>query len=147
MSMFNPDTFLNTSYEEEFSTARIPVPEGEYTAVIREIKPRTAGANKERAVLDVIYGIDDPSVAEVTGFESPQVRQSIFLDLSPTGSLALGPGKNVQLGKLREACGQNQKGKPWQPGMLVGQVVKVKVAHRTFEDEIQADVKAVTALD
>jgi|SRR5687768_3450012 len=143
-SVFNPETFLNTTFDESFSTARIPVPEGEYTAVIKEIKPRTA---KERAVLDVIYGIDDPHVAEVTGFESPQVRQSIFLDLTPTGGLAIGEGKNIGLGKLREACGQNQKGKAWQPGLLVGQVVKVKVAHRTYEDEVQADVKAVTALD
>jgi hypothetical protein len=143
-SVFNPETFLNTSFDESFSTARVPVPEGEYVAVIKEIKPRAA---KDKAVLDVIYGIDDPEVAAVTGFDSPQVRQSIFLDLTPTGGLAIGEGKNIHLGKLREACGQNQKGKAWQPGMLVGQVVKVKVAHRTYEDEIQADVKAVTAVD
>ena len=143
-SVFNPDTFLNTEFTEDFSTARIPVPEGEYTAVIKEIKPRAA---KDKAVLDVIYSIDDPEVAAITGFDSPQVRQSIFLDLTESGSLAMGAGKNIHLGKLREACGQNQKGKAWQPGMLVGQVVKVKVVHRTYEDEVQADVKAVTALD
>lgn len=143
-SVFNPDTFLNTSISEDFATAHIPVPEGEYIAVIKEIKPRPA---KDKAVLDVVWGIDDPEVAEVTGFENPQVRQSIFLDLDEMGGLALGKGKNIHLGRLREALGQNQKGKPWQPGDLIGNVAKVTISHRTYEGAIQADVKAVAKID
>lgn len=141
-SVFNPETFLNTSMTEALSTARVPVPEGEYIAVIKEIKPRAA---KESAVLDIIWAIDDPEVAAVTGFESPQARQSIFLDLTEQGNLDLGKGKNVPLGKLREAVGQNQKGQSWMPGMLVGQVAKIKIAHRVYEGETQADVKGVTS--
>lgn len=143
MSVFNPETFLNTSTTEEFATSRVPVPEGEYVSVIKEIKPRQA---KDKGVLDIIWGIDDPEVAELTGFASPQIRQSIFLDLTEQGSLAIGKGKNVALGKLREAVGQNQKGRPWKPGDLVGQVAKINVVHRMYEDDIQADVRGVSPL-
>lgn len=139
-SVFNPDTFMNTVLEEANETSFVPVPEGEYVAVIKAVKARSA---KESAVLDVTWGIDDPEVAKATGFENPQVRQSVFLDVTEQGGLDMGKGKNIHLGRLREAVGQNQKGKPWQAGNLIGQVAKIKIAHRTYEGEIQADVKGV----
>lgn len=142
-SVFNPDTFLNTTVTDALSTAYVPVPEGEWTGVIKEIKPRAA---KDSALLDIVWGVDDQSVVEQTGMANPIVRQSVFLDITDTGALDKGKGKNVQLGKLREAVGQNQNGKPWQPGMLVGQVAKIKVTHRMYEGEPQAEVRGVAAL-
>ena len=142
-SVFDPNTFMNTSTTDAMETTYTPVPEGEWTGVIKEIKPRAA---KEAAMLDVVWGIDDDQVVAAIGMKSPIVRQTVFLDLTETGGLDKGKGKNVQLGKLREAVGQNQNGKPWQPGMLIGQVAKIKVAHRMYEGEPQADVKGVTKL-
>lgn len=141
-SVFNPDTFLNTTTTDANETTYTPVPEGEWTAVIKEIKPRAA---KESAILDVVWGVDDQAVIDATGMKNPIVRQTVFLDLTEQGGLDKGKGKNVQLGKLREAVGQNQNGKPWQPGMLIGQVAKIKVGHRMYEGEPQAEVKGVAA--
>lgn len=143
MSTFNPDTFMNTSTTEANSTSYTPVPEGEWTGVIKEIKPRAA---KEAAILDVIWLVDDQSVVEATGMKQPIVRQTIFLDITESGGLDAAKGKNIALGKLREAVDQNQKGRQWAPGMLVGQVAKIRVAHRTYEDSIQAEVKGVAHL-
>ena len=56
----------------------------------------------------------------------------------------MGKGKNVALGRLREALGQNTPGKPWSFGMLVGQVAKVAVKHRiTDAGDTFAEVKRV----
>lgn len=142
-SVFNPDTFLNTEITEANETTYTPVPEGEWTAVIKEIKPREA---KGAAILDVMWGVDDPDVVESTGMANPIIRQTVFLDFTPEGNLAVGKGKNVQLGKLRDAVNQNQNGKPWSPGDLIGQVAKIRVAHRMYEGEPQADVKGVTRI-
>lgn len=140
-SVFNPDTFLNTTTTDANETSYTPIPEGEWKAQIKKIEPRGA---KEAALLDVFWGVDEPEVVEQTGMASPIVRQSVFLDITETGGLDKGKGKNVQLGKLREAVGQNQNGKPWQPGMLIGQVAKIKVVHRMYLDAPQAEVRGVT---
>ena len=141
MSTFNPDSFLNTSVSEPSSTTFTPVPEGDYTASVKEIKPRSTDSGK--AILDVTWAIDDAAVADITGMKNPSVRQSIFLDITDAGGLDMGKGKNISLGRLRDALGQNTPGQSWQPGMLVGGVAKVTVKHRMYEDQIFTDVKGV----
>lgn len=143
-STFNPDTFLNTEVTEANSTTYIPIPEGEYPALVKTIKPRSTTSGK--SILDVLWGIDDAEVVRITGNDKPVSRQSIFLDLTDSGGLDFGKGKNVALGKLREAVGQNQSGKPWAPGMLLGQVARVKIVHREYEGTIIPDIRGVTAL-
>lgn len=142
-SVFNPDTFMNTTTTDALSTTYTPVPEGEWNAVVKEIKPRQA---KEAIILDVLWAVEEPEVIQATGMKVPIVRQSIFLDMTESGGLDIGKGKNIGLGKLREALGQNQKGQAWAPGNMLGGVAKIRVAHRMYEDTIQADVKGVTAL-
>lgn len=124
---FNPDTFANSVIEGEMDTKRTPVPIGEYTAIIEDFKPRTA---KDSALLDITYMIDDAGVKQALGRDKVTCRQSIFLDIDESGGLDRGPGKNIQLGKLREAVGQNGPS-AWSPSMLVGQTLKVKVTHRS----------------
>lgn len=140
MSTFNPDTFLNTEVTEANSTSYVPVPEGEFVASIKEIKPRQA---KDKAILDITWAIDDEKVAAETGMANPTVRQSLFLDVTESGGLDFAKGKNIGLGKLREALGQNAPGRPWAPGMLLGGVARVNVKHRLYEDQIFTDVKGV----
>lgn len=144
MSTFNPDNFLNTETAEANATSFTPVPENEYTASIKEIKPRSTDSGK--AILDVVWSIDDAAAAAATGITNPTVRQSIFLDITEAGGLDVGAGKNVQLGKVREALGQNAKGKTWRPGNLIGGVARVTVKHRLVGEDTYADIKGVAAL-
>jgi hypothetical protein len=147
MSAFNPDTFLNTETSSANSVQYTPVPEGEFNAAIKAIKPRVL--TDGRAVLDVTWTVDDEQARNETGMAEPSVRQTVWLDTTESGGLDFGKGKNVGLGKLRDAVNQNASGKPWAPGMLVGQVAKIKVSHSIDKRDgtsINADVKAVTKL-
>jgi hypothetical protein len=64
-----------------------------------------------------------------------------MLDLTEEGMLATGKGRNVLLGRLREATGLNQSGEPFAFPMLTGRPAKVQVAHRLYEGQIYAEVK------
>lgn len=144
-SAFDPEMFMNTSTTDANDTQFRPVSEGEYQAAIDTVTPRMAG---DKPVLEVKWAVDSDQAREETGMDKPTVKQTIWLDLTPGGGLDSGKGKNVSLGKLREALGQNSPGRPWSPGMLVGQVAMIKVGHRTGSEpgQVFADVKAVAAL-
>lgn len=143
MSTFDADAFMNTQVTGENATKFEPVPQGDYQASIVKLEPRTAG---DKPVLEVTWQTTDARAVEATGMETPQIRQTIWLDMTEAGSLDLGRGKNVGLGKLRAALNQNQAGQPWQPGMMIGQSAMVKVTHRPYNGEIFAQVGAVSAL-
>ena len=141
--VFDPDTFMSMSTEEADETSFRPIPEGEFNAVITKIEGRTPKGN---SILDVTWAIDDEAVRAETGMENPSVRQSLFLDITSSGGLERGPNKNVQLGRLRAALGQNNPGQPWSPSMLEGQVAKVSIKQRIVDENIYADVKGVARL-
>jgi len=150
-TIFNPDTFLNMQVTGALDTQRIPIPAHDYVAVIDDIKPRKA---KDSAILDVLWLVDGgtmtpegKTVQQVTGLPKNVARQSIFLDLTPEGGLDLSKGKNVPLGQLRDALGQNDPSKSWSPGMLKGQVAKITIKHRMADDgsgQMYTDVRGVT---
>ena len=145
MSTFDPDSFMNTSTEEAGSTSFTPVPErDDYTATIKSVKPRAVKGDK--LILDVNWLIDDAEATNVTGMKFPQVRQSVWLDMTEAGGLDMGEGKNISLNRLREAVGQNQKGVSWKPGDLEGQMAKISVKHRLDGDNTYVDVKGVVKL-
>jgi len=141
--VFDPDTFMNMTTEEADETSFRPIPEGEYQAVITKIEGRTP---KGMSILDISWAIDDEAVRAETGMDNPLIRQSIFLDINKEGGLERGPNKNVQLGRLRAALGQNNPGQPWSPGMLEGQVAKISTSQRIVDDNIYSDVKGVAAI-
>lgn len=146
MSQFNPDIFLNTETEEAMETRFTPIPEGEYTAIAG--KPAIRTTPRGQVLLDVPWSIDDQSVKEVTGLPSPSARQSIFLDVTETGGLAGGPGKNIGLGRLREAVGLNVPGQSFKIANIEGKVAKVVVKQRVDTDtgDTYVDVKRVAKL-
>ena len=147
MSTFDPDQFMNSSTNEASDTQYLQVPEGEFAATIDSITPRTTQTGK--ALLSVRWKVQDEVAREATGMAEPSVQQTVWLDVTESGGLDMGRGKNVGLGKLREALGQNAPGKPWSPGMLIGGVAKIKVAHSIDKRDnvtINADVKAVVKL-
>lgn len=146
--MFDEDAFMSSTSEGEMSTEFTPVPVGEYSAVVKKVGTRSGEGEGEKgswAMLDVTWAIDDAGVTEITGMDNPSVRQSIFLDITESGGLDYGKGKNIGLGRLREALGQNT-GAAWSPSMLEGNVATVLVDHRLYEGRTFADVKNVSAI-
>lgn len=149
MSTFSPESFMNSQFTDANETTFKAVPEGEYQAVINKVEAATwqsKDGTKSGLKLDLDWIVDDESVRQSTGMAEPHVKQSIMLDLTESGALAVGTNKNVNLGRLREAVGQNASGRPWSPPMLQGQVARISVKHRLWEDQTFAEVKGVAKL-
>lgn len=147
--MFNPDTFLQSTSTEANDTKKIPCPAGEYTAVAEKVEARpwqSKDGLKSGIALDVTWSIDDPAVKEVVGRDNVQVRQGLMLDLLESGGLDMGKGKNIALGRLREATGLNVPGQPFSPAMIQGRAAKVTVSHRVDGEDIYDEIKKVAAL-
>lgn len=132
--MFDPSTFLQTSSEQALSTRTVPIPTGDYLAQILELTPRNVQGVKDTSkwyqFLDMELEIKlTPEAAAELGRDTAKRRHSVGLDLTPQGNLDYGKGKNVGLGRMREAVGQNVAGQAWNPMMLKGQMVKVSIKH------------------
>lgn len=143
MSIFDADSFMQTNFTEENETKIVPCPAGEYAAKIERVDPKVTDSGK--AMLNVTWEILDPNVLAATGRSKVTVRQTIWLDID-NGALQFGPGKNIGLGRLREACGQNVKGQPWQPAMLVGASAKVKTVLDPDKNDPSTIYDRVTAV-
>lgn len=145
MSMFDPDSLLNTTFNDANATSYEPCPEGEYPAVIDSIKPRTFKTRdgEQGACLDIFWNPQVPADVQQALGRDPKVKQTLFLDFTQSGNLDMGKGKNIQLGRLREAVGQNKPGAPWNFGMLQGAMATVKVSHRLHEGNIYDEIKEV----
>jgi len=148
--MFNPDQFLDMQVTDSNDTKLVPVPVGEYTAVIEEVKCRQWQSKKDPSMsgltLDMQWSVDDSAVKELLGRDKVTVKQGIMLDLTDSGGLDMGKGKNIGLGRLREALDLNKPGQPFAFSMLAGRVAKVAVSHRIDGDNIYAEVKGVAKL-
>lgn len=146
MGTFDPNTFLDTTLTEANATSATPVPVGEYIGVTEEPVVRnwtSKDGTKSGLALDVPISIDDPRVREVTGRDKNSVRYGIMLDLNESGGIDTGKGRNVGLGRLREALDLNKPGQPFSFRMLAGRPVKVTIKHRVDGDNIYADVAGV----
>lgn len=151
--MFDPNTFLEMSTQDANSTVAVPVPAREYTAFIEKIEARQWQSkddpSKAGMALDVHWNIDDAAVKRELERDKVTVKQGIMLDLTETGGLDMGKGKNVGLGRLRDAVGLNVPGQPFSFRMLEGRPAKIVVGHRTDPNKpeaIYAEVKAVAKL-
>jgi hypothetical protein len=138
--MFDANQFLDQQYTGALDTKYTPIPEGEYPAIITKIDAREQENTKDPSaqawlVLDITYQIDDAKVKEVTGLPTPTVRQSLFLDRTADGKIDFSKGKNVPLGRLREALGMNDPSKPFRFGDLSGQACVVTVKHTPKKDD------------
>lgn len=131
---FDVESFLNQTTTEANSTKLEPVPEGEYVGIISKVSARQwqnkTDPSKSGVTLDVTWDVDDGALKEKLGRDKITVRQGVMLDLSDTGGLDTGKGKNVGLGRLREAVGLNDPGRPFAFAMLTGKPAKIAVKHR-----------------
>jgi hypothetical protein len=150
MTTFDPASLFDTTTTEVNDTKILPIPEGEYLAVIEKAEVSTwqsRDGTKSGLRLDVHYLIDDEGAKAATGRDKLTVRQGIMLDLNEAGNgLDMGKGKNVGLGRLREATDLNIPGQPFAMAMFPGRLVKIKVSQRPGDDAetVYNDVKGVT---
>ena len=134
---FDTEAFLNSAVDPNATSFEV-CPEGEFKMMIDSdpkqlvftddpkvqvgIKnPKGVGKNGEPYnfwTLELRCMVLDEEVKKKLGRESVQVRSRINLDFAPDGTLDTGPNKNVSLGQLREALGQNSPG--WNPKQLLG---------------------------
>lgn len=132
-SAFNPDTFLQTNYADATSTATVLLPKDDYVGVIKDLVPRQVQGTKDPSkyylFLDFQVEIGTPgALKEELGRDISRIRDSISIELlEGSNAIDMGKGKNVKLGRLRDAAGQNISGEAWNPSMLNGAAVKVSV--------------------
>ena len=146
---FDPAKFAERTYTEANDTKRTPIPAGEYIALIEATKISTwtkkDDPTKSGLRLDVTWSIDDAGVKALLGRDKVTTIQGIMLDLTEDGEdLDMGKGRNVDLGKLREATGLNNPGQAFAFSQFPGRLAKIMISHRVDGDTIRADVKSVT---
>lgn len=145
--MFDPKQFLEQAVSGANDTKIVPVPVGEYTAIVDSVEARPwqskNDSSKAGMALDLKWSIDDMKVREFLGRDTVTVKQGIMLDFTDAGQLDMGKGKNIGLGRVREAVGLNDASVPFAPSMLIGRIAKVKVEHRIDGENIFAEIKQV----
>lgn len=146
--MFDPNQFLDMQTNEALDTKVVPCPVGEYLATAEKIEVNHGEKDgKSWTMMNITWEIQDEGVKAFLARDKVTVRQGISLDITDAGSLDYGKGRNIGLGRLREALGQNSPGRPWTPSMIPGNMAKVSVSHRIDKrdnETIFADIKAVT---
>lgn len=156
MSQFDPVAFLDAQVNE-VNEKRPPCPtenpdaeDGLYTAVIGEITTGAGTIGKgDRAgqpwvSMIIPLRLQIPAVLQATGLPKElTITDRAFLDLTPTGSIDMGKGKNRAQRAYRDATGTNNPGDVFAWRMLQGRVVKVKLAHELYNDSIQERVAAI----
>lgn len=145
---FDPSTFLNTTFDEALDTKVVPVPVGEYIALAEKVDVKEwskADGSSSGLKLEILWDVQDESVKELLGRDTIRVVQQQMLDLTDTGQLDFSKGKNVGLGRIREALGLNTAGEGFSFAMIQGRLAKVKVSHRPYNDELFAEVKAIAS--
>lgn len=154
MSDFNPEDFMNQTVDQPLQFERTLVPEGEYRAMIDDFtseafetfsftykKGPRAGSEGQMHKFTCPIVIDDDAVRASMQMDKVRVYQTCTLDFDDQGNLQQGPNRNIDLGKLRHAVGQNNAG-PWSIGMLRGAgPFMVKVQHRTGKRKDGTDFK------
>ena len=150
MSDFDPNSFLEANYTEANDTKLVPVPEGTYNAIPEKVGIRTGVIKKgDRAgeafvTLDITWEIDDEALRQHLDRSKVTINQGVMLDIAADGkSLDFSKGKNITLGKVREALGLNTPGQPFSCQMIPGKPAKIQVKHRLDGEDIYSDVKAV----
>lgn len=139
MSTFDPEALLEQETTEALESEFTPIPEDVYQGMIIDNQGKR---NQEFGIKEVriksgpregevAYVLEAPIQLDAPGNELAHgriVKYSAFLDLDEnTGALETGTNKNVRLGALREAVGQNKAGQSWKFRDLVGQLLMVKI--------------------
>lgn len=154
---FDMDAFLNTPVNEPTSTRLTICPEGEYRAIVDDVPTEGVGAwirtieetkRGPMTILSVPWVILDEEVKKTVGRDRVVVNMDVILDIDG-GQLVKGEGKNVSLGRLRTALGQNE-----MPGWTFTKLpaagpALVRVTHRADRNDPEvkyAEIRRVTRI-
>lgn len=152
---FDAEKFMQTNVTGPTSTAVLICPEGEYRAVVddgdKAIVARTFPGKDGKAdshQASVLFSILDEGAKAAVKRDKCLVPFNIWLDVTSSGDLDMSEGRNVGLGRLRAALGQNDGA--WNPPMMKGKgPVMVKVSHRADQKDPSikyAEVTRVSAI-
>ena len=146
--MFDPNTFLEQVVAEVGSTEAVPIPAGEYLAFIDKKEVTSWQKKDDPSVsglkLKISWALEDAAVKELLNRDKVIVTQDIMLDLTDSGSLDMGKGRNVELNRLRAAVDLNVSGFTFH--QLDGRMARVTVKQDQDKNDPQkfyARVKAV----
>lgn len=149
---FDVEAFMNSAVDP-LETHFEVVPEGEFPFLIdgdpAQLVPKELSGTSAKTgnpyhfwQLELNCVCQDGNVRQKLGREKVFVRLRINLDLDANGRIEGGPNKNVQLGQLRDALGQNSPG--WTPKMLLGAGPFMgKVKHTKGDKGTFADIARV----
>lgn len=143
---FDPESFMRQTIDAPLETEFKLVPIGEYLAAIDDFdstaveqvnfeykKGARAGTPGSMLKFNCPFVINDEGIKQELGRDKIVVTKQIILDIDDNGALASGTNKNVELGRLRDAVGQNGNG-PWSLMNLRGAgPVMLKVTHVEFD--------------
>jgi len=155
-SAFDPSVFLDAQVNE-VNEKRPPLPtenpddpNGLYLAVIGEIKADSGtigkgeNAGKPWVGMVIPLRIQVPPVIQALGLPPElTLTDRAFLDLTAQGGLDNSKGKNRRQKDYRDATGTNIAGVPFSWRQLQGKVIKVKINHELYQDQIQERPGAV----
>jgi hypothetical protein len=144
---FDPATFLDATLPGANSTKFEVIPAGTYRAFISDLEFKNGTVQKEGEnygkpwySLSIKWQLEDEGLKAQLGRPTITAYQSLMLDVTSEG-LDMGKGKNVRLGKLREAIGLNSG--PVQFSAFKGRPATVQVTHDTYKGELVAQVTSV----
>ena len=151
--MLNATEFLQTTTTEALDDRLVPCPPGEWAAIagapeFKDFVYKSGDREGETGYRMVVrWQIQDEEAKRIVERDKLSVTQSVLLDLTEDGNgLDFGKGKNIGLGQIRTAIGQNEPGQPWAPAMIEGSPAKSVVKSGVYNEQATAEVAAVTAL-
>jgi hypothetical protein len=153
MCPLNTEEFLQTITEESLDERLEPCPPGDWLAIagrpdVRDFTYKQGDREGETGYRMVIkWAIQDEEAKRQVERDHLSVTQSVLLDITEDGNgLDFGKGKNVGLGQIRGAIGQNTPGQPWSPAMIEGSTAKVNVKAGVYNNMPTAEVNGVTSI-
>lgn len=155
-SVFDPAVFLDAQ-QSEANVKRDPIPtenpdstDGCYTAVIGEVTTKSGTIGKGDKIgqpwasMVVPLKLQLGPQVQAKGLSPEfQITDMVFLDLTPSGSIDNGKGRNNAQRAYRTALGMNNPGEPFSWRATQGKIVKVKIKHEMYQESIQERVAVV----
>lgn len=152
--MFDPNAFM-TAAADPMPTQMEVLREAEFPFILdtdgKMLIPKNIKGVSDKGPydfwqLELVALCQDEGEKQRLGRNKISVRMRVNLDLDPnSGRLEVGPNKNVALGKLRDALGQNGPG--WTPQRLLGAGPFIgKVKHTQSKGNTYADIERVTKI-
>jgi hypothetical protein len=166
VSAFDPTQFLDATMTDAL-IARPPLPAGRsFIAEIGEVKSEKWSSNKDPSnpksgiklniPLGFLVSELPPDIAAqyagkdgAPGMDKITLTHGVMLDLVEVNGqpvIDMAPGKNGTLRRYREATGNNVQGQSFNPRMLQGHRVLVKIKHRAYESNVYDEPDAVSKI-